>query len=121
MKILGIIKEVDESQEFIINKFGESIASPCDANTNISESVAIKRNTYKSFLCHFPKEGNIRIAPFDETTNEILLTAEKTQEKSLYYENEYHKLRLELKGFELKLLGLTFFKRLKFLFTKKLD
>ena len=96
MKIIGFIKEVDESPQIRFGKMG-----------------VIKETTYESFSYYFPHYGELKIAPYDDITNEILVLAEKTT-------LEKHKIVLEYTVLESKILRSTFFQRLKFLFTKKL-
>lgn len=120
MKIIGIIKNVDESQEFRVNNINPSIVSPYDENSDSSEMGIIKETTYKVFDWNFPEVGRIKIAPYDDITNEILLAYERTERKRFYFSKEYYKIRLEYEGYKLYVSGMSFYKKLKFLFTGKI-
>ena len=113
MEIIGIIKQMPDSPQYEYRQDIEENRIAGDLNYDIPARVPQKVWRTRTFVWHFPDLGRVTIAPADKITRD-LLTA------SVDYQNKYYTLQNTYSDYKRKVENLLFFKRLYFLFTRKI-
>ena len=125
MKVIGVIKEVADDN-YLDNQI--NYLEPVDISTECPpEMISIEYQRFYSKLWN-GRNGREKIVASDELTQEIFNSQQEFQDNYLKMSGDYSELLSEnehLKDdfydYQKKVNTLNFWKRLKFLFTKKIE